>query len=413
MNDENKKDPEYINTPFAFTTQQKGLTLLQQNIMTRVSAHLQQYFSKYWETPSLRFSKENPKPMMTREDIDNLPPIRVELSELNIPAGNYDRLKPALDAILSIKAEGYTTDQDGKRVRKTMNILSYIDTPVTDHGTQVTKAVRAFNEESGKMESTGETYVDRVDRTRGYIEITLNKDLVNVIFDMGQGYVSHPENIARTAKVENMPLMYYLIRHKMNNFKDKSITTAKIELSEVRDYLGMDKKDTKGNIIHRKYPTYSQFKAKVLQTALDDIRRLFDLGHVNIYFTMKEIRPRGKKTGNPSYIVFTLHREEKEAKKQQKPVQTSFLDKLDDRDANKYAAEWQEVLAAYDGPLKEILSRGKYCGARLNDYPEVEFSIDDHRQLEKYPDDLTHIREAMTAKTCLYGKIGVKLIGRK
>lgn len=44
---------KYINTPFAYTRTQKGLTLLQQHIMVKVSSHLQDYFNKFFRTAEL------------------------------------------------------------------------------------------------------------------------------------------------------------------------------------------------------------------------------------------------------------------------------------------------------------------------------------------------------------------------
>lgn len=301
MEDNKQIIKKYINTPFAYARAQKGLTLLQQNIMVKVVEHLQVYIGKYFKNPVLQGSKEDPKPMMTREDRDNLPPVRIELSELGVASSSYSRVREALKEVLNVQIEKNTFDDEGKPVKRLIQIFSKIDTPVTDKGTQVRM----------KLGEDDELTDVQVDRTRGYIDIYLNTDMVFEMFDMNLGYVSHPEDIARIGKVDNMPLMYYLVRHKMKNFK-----LSKVEITpfEIRDYLGFIKRDADGNIINVKYPRYSMFKSRIIKTALDDIKRVCDAGQIDFYFDIKEVRPRGKKTGEPSYIEFVKVAEKKKAK---------------------------------------------------------------------------------------------------
>lgn len=283
---------KYINTPFAYTRTQKGLTLLQQNIMVRVSAHLQNYFNKFFRTPSLVNSKDDPKPVMTEEDRKNLQPVRIRLSELGVSSGTYSRVKKALQEILGVTIEFDALSKDGKPIRRVMLLFSEIDIPITDRGTVVRMRI-------------GDDRCDlsdvKVDRLRGYVDIHLNKDSVLAMFDMNQGYVSHPENIARIGEVPNMPLMYYFIRHKMRNF---DLSTARATLLELRDYLGMVVRDVDGNIVKVSYDKYSKFKSRIIKAALDDIKRVCDNGQIDFYFEMKEVRAKGKKTGDPEYLVF-------------------------------------------------------------------------------------------------------------
>lgn len=293
MEEDKQLSRKYINTPFAYAKAQKGLTLLQQNVMVRVVAHLQHYLEKFFKNPELRNADEDPKPIMTEADRLALPPVRIELSELGISSGTYSRVREAMIDVLAVNIEKNTVDKDGKPVKRLMKLFSKIDVPVTDKKTTVRKRLNKDDEELTEV---------KVDRTRGYVDIYLNKDVLWEMFDMNQGYVSHPEDIARIGKVDNMPLMYYLIRHKMLNFK---LSKAKVDLVELREYLGMIKRDTDGKIIKVQYPRYSQFKTRIIMTALNDIRRVCDAGQIDFYFDMKEVRPRGKKTGDPDYLEFT------------------------------------------------------------------------------------------------------------
>ena len=301
MDDNKQIIKKYINTPFAYARAQKGLTLLQQNIMVKVIEHLQVYIGKYFKNPALQGSKEDPKPMMTREDRDNLPPVRIELSELGVSSSSYSRVREALKEVLNVQIEKNTFDDEGRPVKRLIQIFSKIDTPVTDKGTQVRM----------KLGDDDELTDVQVDRTRGYVDVYLNTDMVFEMFDMKLGYVSHPKDIARIGKVDNMPLMYYLVRHKMKNFE-----LSKVEITpfEIRDYLGLIKRDADGNVTDVKYPRYSMFKSRIIKTALDDIKRVCDAGQIDFYFDIKEVRPRGKQTGEPSYIEFIKVAEKKKAK---------------------------------------------------------------------------------------------------
>lgn len=291
--DENKQlAPKYINTPFAYTRTQKGLTLLQQHIMVRVSAHLQGYIKQFFQSRELMNSDEHPKPIMTKQDLEALPPVRVDLSEMGISSSTYSRVREALKKVLSVTLETDAFAEDGRPVKRVMFLFSEFVIPTTDNGTTVKMKV-------GDSDDLTDVQVDRM---RGYVDIYLNKDAVFSMFDMNQGYVTHPENIARIGKVDSMPLIYYLVRHKMNNFK---LSKAKITPDEIRDYLGMIKRDPiDGKITKVQYPQYSRLREKVVRVALDDIKRVYEAGQIDFYFDIKEVRPHGKKIGEPSYIEF-------------------------------------------------------------------------------------------------------------
>ena len=349
---------EYINTPFAYLKLQTGLSLLQQDIMTRVSAHLQKYFNEYWSDNELRFSKENPRTFLTDEQIENLGPIRINFSEIRISPDSYERLDEARNKIMDIKIKGLVETEGGKKDRK-WNVFSYVDLPVTDSGTTVMKKDRKVDE-SGKVHKVGEAKKTETDRYRGYMEVYLDKDLIKHTFNMISGYVTHPEKIAQIGRVPNMPSMYYFIRHRMNNFRPdkdgKEITTATISIEDLREHLAMYIRDAKGEIIKVKYPKYSRFKSQVLTVILDEIKRCFDKGLIDAYFEMSEIRPRGKKTGEPTSITFTKidHTEDTEEIKEETATEPTPTQK---RTARKAAAK-QTELQFSDEPQQEVKPSG-------------------------------------------------------
>ncbi len=404
---------EYINTPFSYTRQQQGLTLLQQNIMNRISAHLQTFFNDYWNNPRLRGSKEVPRTFMTDEQIRNLGPIRVELSELGISAGTYQRVSEARDAILNIKLNGVVIDDERGANDRTWNVISRIDLPITDHGTTVMKKDRVMDDTTGKVHKVGEAKETHTVRYRGYMDIYLNKELLKSMLDVTSGYVSHPENIASFGKVPNMPLMYYFLRHHMNNFKPKhgkTITTAKVELAELREYLGLTKRNARGEVVQEKYATYSQFKNKVMSVALADIKRVYDEGIIDFYFTVTEIRPRGKTRGTPSYLVF-----DKVQVKRGTSVQLSlFEDDSEEKEVftSEYINEWNAFMAEYSGGLLNVIQRGKVLGKSISGWLTIEFDKNDADVLLA-SDEWNNMREDFKKVIgCKYGP-GIQILTRK
>lgn len=289
---ENALPQKYVNTPFAYTQLQKGMTLLQQNVMMKVAEYLRRYLDLYFKTPALVNSDKSPKPIMTEQDLDNIPIVRLKFSELGISADVYSRVRKVLDEILDTKVEVDGFDELGGRIKIRMPLFAKIETPVTEKGTTVKKRDKA---------NAGQMTEMVVDRTRGYIDLKLNKDVLLHALDMNKGYVTHPDDITRIGRVPNMPLMYYFARHHMQNFK---LSKARITPEEFREYFGLLDRDPYGNITKVRYKEYRRLKAQVIKVALDDIKRVYDAGQIDFYFEMKEIRTDGRKTGDPNFLEF-------------------------------------------------------------------------------------------------------------
>lgn len=358
--------PQYINTPFAYTRTQRGLTLLQQQIMMRVSAHLQDYLKKFFKDGELIMSPERPKPIMSASDLEALPPVRINLSEMGISSTVYSRLRDALKRVLSLTIDVGSIDASGRPVRKTMFLFSSFELPVTDKGTTVKmKVADGFDFENVS-----------VDRLRGYVDISLNKDAVFTMFDMAQGYVTHPENIARIGRVDNMPLMYYLVRHKMQNFK---LNRAQITPNEIREYLGYvthDPIDPK-KITRVQFAQYSRLRERVIKVALDDIRRAYDNGQIDFYFEFVEVRPKGRVKGEPSYVEFAKvgtnkHAEETKRRNSQRLLVKSLMEQyptLDEKTLNAFSEQvsdelWEDFKTyAYNGLIKAIEQPHRWAGS--------------------------------------------------
>ena len=111
-------------------------------------------------------------------------------------------------------------------------------------------------------------------------------------------------------------------------------------------------------------------------TALDDIKRVCDAGQIDFYFDIKEVRPRGKKTGEPSYIEFVKVAEKKKAKQEHRKASEKRLCKtlcelyptLDEERLKAFIADvpedlWNDFKAyAYNGVPKAVEQPHRWNG---------------------------------------------------
>ena len=118
------------------------------------------------------------------------------------------------------------------------------------------------------------------------------------------------------------------------------------------------------------------FKSRIIKTALDDIKRVCDAGQIDFYFDIKEVRPRGKKTGEPSYIEFVKVAEKKKAKQEHRKASEKRLCKklcelyptLDEERLKYFISEVTEDLwndfktYAYNGVPKAVEQPHRWNG---------------------------------------------------
>lgn len=323
---------KWISTPFAYTQFARNRSLLQQDVLLKVSAHLQDYLAQYYGNSELRDSPKRPKPLFSDLDKESgLMQFCVNFAELGVAPNNYPAVKKAVEEVLSTKVLADVVDKEtGKPVRKMYNVFSYAPLPA-----------------------------------EGVSEVVfgLNPDVVDWVFDMRYGYVRHPEDIARISTTERMPMIYYLLKHRSLDWKKPHL---ELTVSDIKEYLGMieyvDELDEDGNPtgIKRKeeaYPKFSQFKKKVLEVAVADINRLKAEGKIDVEITkMQPVYPGTRKTGTPMHILFEYStKKPKEAKQEQK---------VEARELLPGEAEWEKFLRLYNGLLTDKLRAFQFRGEK-------------------------------------------------
>ena len=281
----------WINTPWVYTNYGAEFSLLQQDIMLKVSEHLQGYLKAFFDEKRNE-STERPKSLFSKYLLENgIPTIRIPLSELNIGKEHYAEIERfekdeqgkivskggQIEAIrtLGVRVK-YKEKETGKERVKLINVFRSVDIPVGEGGI----------------------------RKEGFIELNINHDVAAIAFDMSDGYTPHIKQIAQYSTKRTAPRIYlFLIReYSLGRMKVKKT------LMELKEYLGMVVKDEEDNILEVKYPQWPKFKQRVLDPSKEDVDRMASRNESEITFTYKPIYRGGKVRGNPDFVEFQIER---------------------------------------------------------------------------------------------------------
>ena len=337
MEKEKHLPQQYISTPFAYTKFSKNLSLLQQSVLTKVSEHLQSYVRHFFGS-ELRKDPKVPRPLFSEAEKHNgMPEFIMSYAELGVDIANYNVARAAVQEVLNLTVDAPGEDDDGKASVKAFNIFTHAN----------------ISFEGG----TG-------------VSFRLNPEVVDYVFDMSQGYVRHPADIARIGQIERMPMMYYYLHKKSKHWK---LRVVNLTVLEIKTYLGMLGKITEGTDERsgrpRKdgkekkeaYPKFSQFKKNVIETSINDINRLCKDGMLDVCVSYEPIYNGKRKVGNPAYIEFTIYDTIEQmrqalAKKQEiQRLASLFVDEV--KPGEK---EWQQFLCLIDKEIAADFQKARF-----------------------------------------------------
>ena len=331
--EETKKLPQkWINTPFAFTRLSKNLSLLQQAVLVKVSEQLQPFIKEFFGS-DLAKSRKVPKSLFS-EAVKNsgVTQIYISYAELGVPENNFFAVKQAMKEVLDVKVEGPKKNEDGSMGMHMYNVFLSGETSIKNTGV-------VFGLNPQVIDPDKHLYV------------------LDYAFNMVEGYVSHPDNIALIGEVARMPMIYYILRDASgNNWKERSI---QLTVSKIKKYLGM-MEFSGAEIVKEAYPKFSQFKKNVLDNSIADINRLKQLGQIDVCISYEPIYNGKRKVGNPAYIEFTIYdtigqMQQALAKKQKAQEPASLFAEAEEVKPGE--KEWQQLVAMLDGDIGEELRK--------------------------------------------------------
>ena len=331
--EETKKLPQkWINTPFAFTRLSKNLSLLQQAVLVKVSEQLQPFIKEFFGS-DLAKSRKVPKSLFS-EAVKNsgVTQIYISYAELGVPENNFFAVKQAMKEVLDVKVEGPKKNEDGSMGMHMYNVFLSGETSIKNTGV-------VFGLNPQVIDPDKHLYV------------------LDYAFNMVEGYVSHPDNIALIGEVARMPMIYYILRDASgNNWKERSI---QLTVSKIKKYLGM-MEFSGAEIVKEAYPKFSQFKKNVLDNSIADINRLKQLGQIDVCISYEPIYNGKRKVGNPAYIEFSIYdtieqMQQALARKQKAQEPASLFAEAEELKSGE--KEWQQLVAMLDGDIGEELRK--------------------------------------------------------
>lgn len=335
--EETKKLPQkWINTPFAFTRLSKNLSLLQQAVLVKVSEQLQPFIKEFFGS-DLAKSRKVPKSLFS-EAVKNsgVTQIYISYAELGVPENNFFAVKQAMKEVLDVKVEGPKKNEDGSMGMHMYNVFLSGETSIKNTGV-------VFGLNPQVIDPDKHLYV------------------LDYAFNMVEGYVSHPDNIALIGEVARMPMIYYILRDASgNNWKERSI---QLTVSKIKKYLGM-MEFSGAEIVKEAYPKFSQFKKNVLDNSIADINRLKQLGQIDVCISYEPIYNGKRKVGNPAYIEFTIYdtieqMQQALAKKQKAQEPVSLFSEAEEvfKPGEK---DWQMFVATLHGDVGKELRKVEF-----------------------------------------------------
>ena len=332
MEDTKKLPQKWINTPFAFTRLSKNLSLLQQAVLVKVSEQLQPFIKEFFGS-DLAKSRKVPKSLFS-EAVKNsgVTQIYISYAELGVPENNFFAVKQAMKEVLDVKVEGPKKNEDGSMGMHMYNVFLSGETSIKNTGV-------VFGLNPQVIDPDKHLYV------------------LDYAFNMVEGYVSHPDNIALIGEVARMPMIYYILRDASgNNWKERSI---QLTVSKIKKYLGM-MEFSGAEIVKEAYPKFSQFKKNVLDNSIADINRLKQLGQIDVCISYEPIYNGKRKVGNPAYIEFTIYdtieqMQQALARKQKAQEPASLFAEAEEVKSGE--KEWQQLVAMLDGDIGEELRK--------------------------------------------------------
>lgn len=351
-------DERWINTPFSYTKFGGDLTLLQQDIMLRVSEHMQDHIKKYFDEDR-HLLKQSPNGLFSENDLlMGIPDIHISLKELGLQASNYGEVKAALDDIFNLKIKALS--EDGKTMTW-FHVFGKMNMPMTAAG---------YN----KGGADGE--VREFDRSAGYINVSVNPYVAKYVFDMSKGYINHLVMIAKYSTRKSTPRIYLYLKYQIG-FRSK----VKVDVMELKEYLGLVKRDEETNeVVSVQYAKFSQFMKQVLDVAQADLDRMSLRNETDITFCYKPVYRGNVRRGDPEYIEFTVKRTDlgqaridvKSGKRkvaepapvmndvnahvqEAKPLAIDFGDGM---------LQWTQLLDTYHGEASEALRSARFIGLR-------------------------------------------------
>ena len=265
-------DVDYIQNPIIYSQICGNFTLMQTNIMFALIESIRTRISS-----SIVDGKGIASPLFSRDEVRGKVNFRIPLTSLGVDSNQYPDVEVAGRAILDTKSSYRYVNEEGERRYRVENIFSAFDMP-------------------DQLDKNGKT------RRKGYIELSMDGDVVDRIFNGSNQYVEQVKDIAKISRSPRTPRLYvYLAAWR------KTRGEVLLNYDAVKEYLGMlEYSKDHSRVLNDKCKTYALFHRDVIDPAKKELKKLAEQGKVEFYFDYEPVYKNGKKRGNPDQLRFFL-----------------------------------------------------------------------------------------------------------
>lgn len=261
----------WTHTPFSYIRLIRKYSSLQQRLLLKVSDHIQGYMRDFFASPEAKSCK-NPLPLLTEiQKEKGIEKVIVGYGELGVAPYNFNNAREELKKVLTLQVE-HMVIKNGKIGSVNTNVFTRTESFMGDN----------------------------------FATLQINMEIVDDIFNMREGYVTHPSDIALLTKLAKMPMLYFLVKRGTKNWHKKSV---RFNLHELKDGLGLIEYDTDGNVEKEKYERFPSFKKRIIEPSLKELDRLWEKGKIEKSFTVEYDYCGRKEMGEPTYIIFHVKKE--------------------------------------------------------------------------------------------------------
>lgn len=343
----------WTHTPFSYIRLIRKYSSLQQRLLLKVSDHIQGYMRDFFASPEAKSCK-NPLPLLTEiQKAKGIEKIIVGYGELGVAPYNFNNAREELKKVLTLQVE-HMVVKNGKIGSVNTNVFTRTESFMGDN----------------------------------FATLQINMEIVDDIFNMREGYVTHPSDIALLTKLAKMPMLYFLVKRGTKNWHRKSV---RFNLHELKDGLGLIEYDTDGNVEKEKYERFPSFKKRIIEPSLRELDRLWEKGKIEKSFSVEYDYCGRKEMGEPTFIIFHVKKEsekiivindappaEETKKKLPEPTQTElqFTDDEPQEEVKPSGISWQDAFVEegnkqweslvlhYEGRAKELLAKMRFHSKR-------------------------------------------------
>lgn len=288
---------KWLSQPLSITMMRADLSPMQVNLIVEMVDKFQE---KILEQIRLTEEERRQAPVLFSDDMLNHNPykIRFPLSDLDVRPDAYDELSDAARKLQGMQITMPITKKDGIINLAFFSLFSRIEIPFMD---------KEYNYKGKK-------------RRAGFIEMTMDRDAFNDVMRVGRQHTKYLKSVTRNRSCGYTSRMYMFI----STYKVFGKWT--VPYLDFHQMLGFSYEEN-GEIKFLKYDLFSDVRRRVLDPAMNELKKMSEEGSADCYYEYEPIFPAGKKRGLPDKLCFTIYSSDfgKEVTAQNKRVSENIL----------------------------------------------------------------------------------------